>query len=104
MNTNGILSFDTAVPDYSSNSFPFRGPGLIAPFWADVDTRGTGEVFYSESSAMQGNIAIGVQTAIEIQIAFEEFKNFTPTSVFTATWNSVGYFENKTDLVRSTHA
>ena len=100
MNTNGLLSFGTAVPVFSSDPFPVMGPGLIAPFWADVDTRGSGEVYYRETnnSNLLGNVTL------EIQSAFVDFADFTPTSLFIATWVEVGYFDNNTDLVRTMFA
>ncbi len=38
VNTNGNLSFGQAVGQFSPNGFPFNIP-MVAPFWADVDTR-----------------------------------------------------------------
>ncbi len=38
INTNGNLSFGSAVAQFSPDGFPFGTP-MVAPFWADVDTR-----------------------------------------------------------------
>ena len=39
VNINGNLSFSSAVEGYTPESFPISDQPLIAPFWADVDTR-----------------------------------------------------------------
>ena len=87
-----VLSFGMAVPEYSSDPFPVMGPPLIAPFWADVDTRGTGEIYYKETN----DSSLLDSTTLEFLKAFD---NFSPTSLFVATWDGVGYFDNNTDLV-----
>jgi gliding motility-associated-like protein len=47
INTNGNISFGSAVAQYSPDGFPFGTP-MVAPFWADVDTRNTscGQIWY----------------------------------------------------------
>jgi hypothetical protein len=45
LNNNGNLSFDNAISSFTASMFPINAP-MIAPFWADVDTRGAGEVWY----------------------------------------------------------
>ena len=50
VNNNGDISFDDPVPTYTPQEFPLDNFPLIAPFWADVDTRGTGMVWYRNAS------------------------------------------------------
>ena len=47
INTNGNLSFDNPVGVFSPNGFPYFEK-MVAPFWADVDTRNTncGQAWY----------------------------------------------------------
>jgi gliding motility-associated-like protein len=47
INTNGNISFTQGVSQYSPDGFPYNVP-MIAPFWADVDTRnaGCGQAWY----------------------------------------------------------
>ncbi|GAB3586762.1 LamG-like jellyroll fold domain-containing protein [Hymenobacter daeguensis] len=47
INMNGNITFGQAVSVYSPTGFPYATP-MIAPFWADVDTRATnsGHVWY----------------------------------------------------------
>lgn len=47
INNNGNVSFEGGYGSYSSTGFPVNGFGMLAPFWADVDTRnGLGGVYY----------------------------------------------------------
>ena len=42
INNNGNVSFDGPYSTYSATGFPINGFPMLAPFWADVDTRNTG--------------------------------------------------------------
>lgn len=74
---------------------------MIAPFWADVDTRlgneppppgllasETGRVWYRE----EFNAELLEKAGREIRDAFIGLSTFTPTSLFIATWSNVGYY------------
>ncbi len=50
INNNGNISFGTSYGTFSANPFPDPTYVMVAPFWADVDTRGTGEVWYKVTS------------------------------------------------------
>jgi len=39
INTNGNITFAGALPTFTPNPFPVANQPMIAPFWADVDTR-----------------------------------------------------------------
>lgn len=45
ISTNGLVSFDGELKEYTGELFPL-GREVIAPFYADVDIRTTGEVFF----------------------------------------------------------
>lgn len=70
INNNGNISFGTSYGTFSSNPFPDPGFVMVAPFWADVDTRGTGQVWYK----------------------------VTPTYAIIR-WNNVGYYSSQTDKI-----
>lgn len=72
INNNGNISFGTAYGTYSSTPFPFSPNVMVAPFWADVDTWGTGTVMYK----------------------------ITPTAMYI-NWTGVGYFSSMTDKVNT---
>ena len=46
VNTNGVVSFGTALSTYPSESLPVTGTAFVAPFWADIDARANGSVYY----------------------------------------------------------
>jgi hypothetical protein len=52
INNNGNISFDLAYSTFTANSYPDPTYDMIAPFWADADTRGllSGIVYYKISS------------------------------------------------------
>ena len=45
INSNGMLSFMTELPNFYNVPFPLDYP-LIAPLYSDVDTRAAGNVYY----------------------------------------------------------
>ena len=101
VNNNGLLSFNDAVHAFTPLSFPLEGTGeeeiqLIAPFWGDVDTRTEGVVSYRESTDQD----ILMRAQKDIRTAFPgQADNFKPRLVFIATWDSVGYYNNRVDKV-----
>lgn len=50
INTNGNISFGSPFSSGTPFNMPFVGHKIIAPFWADVDTRARGGVFYKLTS------------------------------------------------------
>ncbi len=42
INNNGNVSFDGPYSSYTASGFPVNGYPMLAPFWADVDTRNAG--------------------------------------------------------------
>lgn len=68
INNNGNVTFDIPYGTYSAVGFPSASYVMVAPFWADVDTRGIGEVWYK----------------------------ITPTAVYV-NWENVGYFNSHSD-------
>ena len=74
-------------------------PLFVAPYWADTDVRGTGEVFYRQTS----NKTLLAKVASDLQNAFPESQNVTITSLFIVTWNAVGYYNRHADKVGLIH-
>ncbi len=72
INNNGNISFTSPYPTYTPDSFPSLNFNMIAPFWADVDTRAKGVVFYK----------------------------ITPTALIVK-WDSVGYYPSMLDKLNS---
>ena len=51
VNNNGNITFDSPLSGYTASGFPISTP-MVAPFWGDVDTRGSGsdKVWYKVTS------------------------------------------------------
>jgi Secretion system C-terminal sorting domain len=74
INNNGNISFATSYVTFSSSSFPSNQYLMVAPFWADVDTR----------DALSGLV----------------YYKLTPTSLIVR-WDSVGYFSSNADKLNT---
>jgi hypothetical protein len=73
INNNGNLTFTGALTQFSATAFPSTGNAIVAPFWADVDTRnGNGQVLYK----------------------------ITPTAVYV-NWVNVGYYSMHGDKLNT---
>jgi autotransporter-associated beta strand protein len=90
VNTNGLMSFGDAVYAYTPQRFPasFAGIDMIAPFWADADTRASGNVWYriSTDGAFLKSLSQDVKAGIPGVV------NFTPTFAQVVTWDQVGAY------------
>jgi gliding motility-associated-like protein len=73
INNNGNITFGSGLSAFSSTAFPSANNQIIAPFWADVDTRnGNGQVLYK----------------------------VTPTAIYI-NWKDVGYYSQQGDKLNS---
>ena len=81
INNNGNISFVSPYITFTPNPFPDSSYNMIAPFWADVDTRGT----YDSLGVFAGD-------------GGSVWYKITPTALIV-NWNQVGYFSYHTDLV-----
>lgn len=75
VNTNGNVTFEGGVSQYTPDPFPASSNPMIAPFWGDADTRcGTcGDVYYASPNE----------------------------DTVVVTWSNVGYYDQNTDLVNN---
>ena len=95
VNNNGHISFNKPVNSFDPQPFPIPDLPLIAPYWADVDTRppGGGQVWYrisTDNSLMTDLIGSTVSSQPTLS-------SFTPEYLVIVTWDHVGYFNQKTD-------
>lgn len=89
MNNNGLVSFLREVSQFTPVAFPIAGDRrAVAPFWADVDNRRAGRVFYRESQEP----SILRRAAGDVRMYFSEFPNFNATWVLVSTWHQVTFF------------
>lgn len=76
INNNGNVTFDAPYGSYVPTGFPSASvPPMMAPFWADVDTRN----------------ATGANTNLVWHRTFDSDSNGSP-DVFVVTWDAVGYY------------
>lgn len=68
-NNNGNITFGAPLGTYTPRPFPIAGQPMIAPFWADVDTRGGGAVYTASPDS----------------------------NTLVATWHDVGYYSVHND-------
>lgn len=68
-----------------------KGKAIIAPFWADIDTRAGGEVYYQMRSDDETLKKIGC----EIQSVYKSFVNFKPLYALVATWDKVRAYDTR---------
>ena len=99
INDNGVISFGSRYNVRTPLSFPMSGGfQLIAPYWADVDTRGTGNILYRQTTDPD----LLARATSEIRAAFPEYRNITIQNLLIATWYRVGYYSQSSDKVRAT--
>ena len=106
ISSNGLLSFESVVVDYTPQDFPLappegmdQRPALIAPFWADVDTReGPGRVYF-RSTDNQTDLEMIKRITDKVNVSTVSSRScfsssqFTPKWALVATWHNVGYYE-----------
>lgn len=92
VNNNGDLSFGDPWLAFTPTAFPTSSIPLVAPFQADVDTRGTGTVWYrlTHDASLLAKAVNDIPTSSG---------TFSPQWLFIATWDHVGYFNYGTDKV-----
>lgn len=71
VNNNGNISFNRSIGSYTPEAFPVASQPMIAPYWADVDTR----------CVNCGDVYVGALNADTVLV----------------TWNNVGYFSENAD-------
>ena len=97
VNANGVVSLDRRYFTSTPRSLPLTGTNkIIAPYWADVDTRGTGNIYYRQTTDPD----LLARATSEIRAVFPMSQSVTITNMFIATWDSVGYYSRSTDKVR----
>ncbi|XP_069583832.1 sushi, nidogen and EGF-like domain-containing protein 1 isoform X7 [Ranitomeya imitator] len=89
VNNNGVVSFLREVSQFTPVAFPISGDRrVVAAFWADVDNRRGGEVFYQETE----DPSVLRRANHDIHTYFPELSDFNATWVFIATWYRVTFY------------
>ncbi|XP_063168377.1 alpha-tectorin-like [Candoia aspera] len=100
VNNNGVVSFGNPVSQFTPDPFPLMdGRAFVAPFWADVDNRITGEVYYRQSQDQ------GLLRRVTADInAYFPHEKFTATWAFVATWDHVAFYGSLSSKVNTFQA
>ena len=93
VNENGLISFLTEISTFYNVQFPMDYP-VIAPFYADIDTRGVGQVYWRASTQQEDR-----DRAANLVGKYYSTADFQPREVVVVSWDQVGYFDMKTDKV-----
>lgn len=108
ISNNGLVSFGGPVGTYTALQFPISGFPVVAPFWADVDTRGgtvstpagLGNQVYWRMPTTP-NSADVIRMASDVATTFPSEPPFTATVLFVVTWYAVGYFAVHNDKLNT---
>jgi len=93
---NGVVSFNRTYSLHTPHLLPLNGTDqFIAPYWADVDIRETGQVFYRQTT----DPSLLARATSEIRVAFPGSLNVAINHLVIVTWNGVGYYYRKSDKV-----
>jgi len=84
INNNGNLSFSGPFGSFTSTGFPVNGFDMIAPFWADVDTRNQA----------------GANTN-QVWHKFVDMDNDLANDTLVVTWDAVGYYSGNVDRLNT---
>ena len=97
---NGIVELDTQAPDaFQNDPFPIHNHTFIAPFYGNVDTRGAGTVKCGNGRNVTIDTDALAMAEEHIRKAFPEHEDFCPVYLIVATWDGVGYYDQKSDMV-----
>nr|XP_020143666.1 sushi, nidogen and EGF-like domain-containing protein 1 isoform X2 [Microcebus murinus] len=89
VNNNGVISFLKEVSQFTPAAFPIaKDRCVVAAFWADVDNRRAGDVYYRETT----DRATLRRASEDVRHYFPELPGFSATWVFIATWYRVTFF------------
>uniref|UniRef100_A0A2K6F420 Sushi, nidogen and EGF-like domain-containing protein 1 n=1 Tax=Propithecus coquereli TaxID=379532 RepID=A0A2K6F420_PROCO len=84
-----VISFLKEVSQFTPAAFPIaKDRCVVAAFWADVDNRRAGDVYYRETT----DLATLHRATEDVRHYFPELPGFSATWVFIATWYRVTFF------------
>uniref|UniRef100_A0AC35F270 Uncharacterized protein n=1 Tax=Panagrolaimus sp. PS1159 TaxID=55785 RepID=A0AC35F270_9BILA len=91
INENGLISFNRKISDFTpwckAAQSDYR---IIAPFWADVDARRSGDIYYRQTT----DAAVLAKGEAELAKAFSDIGHIDLKWAFIATWVNVTYFRD----------
>ena len=96
---NGIISINDSYNDWTPKLLPFSSKGFVAPYWADVDLRGAGQIYYRQTKnpVLLARATYEIQKVFPLPYPFSQY--LIVTNLFIVTWDAVGYYSEGTDKV-----
>ena len=96
VNNNGNVTFDGAMSTFTPFNLTGTGRILVAPYFADVDTRPSngGYVWYGERG-------VGALTGASSTINTAFGGAFAATYGYVATWDHVGFYDENTNSLNT---
>ena len=91
-----MISFNSQYNVRTPSSLPLSGTQqIIAPYWADVDIRGSGDIYYRQTNdpSLLARASREIQTALSLNHSLEIIH------LLIATWVTVGYYHENYDKV-----
>ncbi|XP_050523369.1 nidogen isoform X2 [Daktulosphaira vitifoliae] len=92
INSNGLVSFNSEMPTFFNVPFPLDYPAMAA-FYANIDLRGSGQVYYRES---RDSRVLGQVNEL-VRRFYPRQSQFRAATAFIATWYQVGYYKKNAD-------
>ena len=101
INTNGFLSFERPVEDFSPDLFPEpHTTYLVAPYWADINIDNAlelGQISYEVHTADSDSTLLS-QVSFFISEQWEDSEEFIGRWMLVAEWNDVPPFGSTTEV------
>ena len=99
INNNGIISFNRSFRGFVPNDFPLSSNrSLIAPFWADSDTRNRGTVWFGIRNA---DFDLLEKAHQDVRRYFSSKHNFDPNFLLVSTWEEVPHYGSGNKVKKS---
>ena len=93
ISSNGVISFNGGVTQYTPVAFPITNVPSICPYWGDMDFRSGGTVWY--------RIVTPGDPVENTKVRNVFAESIIATLNVVVTWDNVGYFSRKTDKLNT---
>ncbi|XP_035665849.1 uncharacterized protein LOC118409092 [Branchiostoma floridae] len=89
INNNGVVSFGGEVTIFTPSPFPIQSFPIVAVFWADVDNRRAGDVYWRQTTTDQSLLT---QVSQDIVANHPDITSYQAGCVLVATYHDVTYY------------
>ncbi|CAC5394934.1 Protein eyes shut homolog,Neurogenic locus Notch protein,Neurogenic locus notch homolog protein 3,Protein eyes shut,Alpha-tectorin,Delta and Notch-like epidermal growth factor-related receptor,Protocadherin Fat 4,Delta-like protein C,Neurogenic locus notch homolog protein 1,Fibropellin-3,Sushi, von Willebrand factor type A, EGF and pentraxin domain-containing protein 1,Protein jagged-2,Neurogenic locus notch homolog protein 2,Protein crumbs homolog 1,Delta-like protein D,Fibropellin-1,Protein crumbs,Delta- len=89
VNTNGDLTFLSALSSFTPSPFPYlQNTQIVAVYWGDIDTSKVGDIWYRETT----DSVLLQKASSEIHTVFPQQSGFNASWIFVTTWSKVAFY------------